>query len=93
MVGGLVQDEEIQGPAQQGGQHQAAFFPAGELVHAFFHLITGKQEGGAEIADNADIAEGKDILNRMICLIIPAVFLIVLWFDPDFFDSLTLHKY
>ena len=63
VVGGFVEDEEIERPGQQHGQHHPAFFAAAEDFHLLVDIIALEEEGGAEVADHADIGLGHGRLH------------------------------
>jgi len=65
MIGGLVENEEIQGLGQEGGQHHPTFFSAREVGDALVHIIALQEKGGAEVADHPDIAGGNHRLYRL----------------------------
>ncbi len=63
MVGGFVEDEEVERPGQEHGQHHSAFFTTGEDVDLLVDIVTLEEESGAEVADHTDVDLGHGRLH------------------------------
>ena len=63
VVGWLIEDEEVVRLGEQSGEHHPALFAAGENGNSFVHVISGEEEGAAEVADRADGCIGHCGLN------------------------------
>ena len=70
VVGRLVEYQQIEGLGQQFGQDDPAFFAAGQIGDPFVDIVSLKEEGGAEVADDADVLKRHGLLdsleNRMV---------------------------
>jgi len=54
VVGWLIEDEEVVRLGEQSGEHHPALLTAGENGNSFVHVISGEEEGAAEVTDRAD---------------------------------------
>ena len=70
VVGRLVEDQEVEGLGQEFGQDDPALFTAGQVGDTFMNIVALKEEGGAEVADDADVFKRHGLLdgleNRMV---------------------------
>ena len=64
VVGRFIQNEEIERPAEEGRQDEPAPLPAREALHPLVHRVPLEEEGGAEVAQHADVGLGENVLHR-----------------------------